>query len=65
MVRQRLVQAVADEPADRQVDPGFAHQVTIMNDPEQQPGEHQAHRDLGVDPGTAVVGAIAIGDLAR
>jgi hypothetical protein len=62
VIRQRLVQAVADGPADRQVHLGFTQQVTIMDDPEQQPGEHQPHRDLGVDPRAAVVGAITIGD---
>jgi hypothetical protein len=36
-----------------------------MNDPEQQPREHQAHRDLGVDPRAAVVGAVAVDDLTR
>ena len=36
-----------------------------VDDPEQEPGEHQARRDLGVDPRAAVVGAMAVGDLLR
>jgi hypothetical protein len=51
--------------ADRQVRLSFAQQPTIVDDPEQEPGEHQAHRDLGGDPRAAVVGAIAVGDLRR
>ena len=65
MVRQALVHALAAEPADRQVHLGFAHQPTIVDDPEQQPGQHQAQRDLGIDPRAAVVGAIEIGHLGR
>jgi hypothetical protein len=58
-----LVQTVAREPANGQVDLCLAHQPPVMDDAEQEPGQHQPHRDLGVDAGPAIVGAVKIGDL--
>lgn len=57
VIRQRLVQGVTDEPADREIDLRFPHQAPVMDDPEKKAGQHQAHSDLGVDAGAAVVGA--------
>ncbi len=34
-----------------------------MRKPEQEPRQHQADRDLGIDPRTTVVRASAVGDL--
>jgi hypothetical protein len=63
VVRQRLVQAVADEPADRHVRPGLAHRPPVVHDPERQSREHQPHRDLGVDAGPPRRGAVQRLDL--
>jgi hypothetical protein len=63
VVRRRLVQAVADEPADRQVHLGLAHQPPVVHDPEPQSREHQPHRALGVDAGPPRRGAVQRLDL--
>ena len=57
MVRQMLVQPVADEPPDRDVDLSFPHQPAVVHDAEQKAGEHQPHRHLRIDARTAVVRA--------
>ena len=62
MVRQSFVQAIANEPADRDVDLRFSHQLAVVDNSEQQVCEHQANRDLRIDPGPAVVRAIAVRD---
>jgi hypothetical protein len=56
-------QAVTDEPADREIDLGLAHQPSVMHDPEQKPGQHEPHCSLRVDAGAAVVGAVKVGHL--
>lgn len=58
VVGQRFMKAVADEPADRDVDRCLAHQATIMNDAEQETGQHQANRNLRIDARSTVVEAI-------
>ena len=63
MIRKPVVKTAADEPADRDVRPRFAHPSAVMRKPEQEPGQHQTDRDLWVDPRPTVVHAIAIGDL--
>jgi len=63
MVGQLLVQSIADEPADRYVHGGLAHQLTVMNDAEKETGNHQSQSRLGVDPRPPFLFAIAIGDL--
>ncbi len=60
MIRQTLVELVADEPADRDIDLRFPHQPTVMHNAEQQPGEHQPDRDLRIDAGPTVVHAVAV-----
>ncbi len=56
MIGQRFMEGIADEPADREVDLCFVHQAPILDDPEKKPGEHQAHRDFGIDTGSTLVG---------
>ena len=63
MVGQRLVQPVAHEPADREVDLRLPHQPPVMHDPEQEARQHQPDRDLRIDPRPAVRLAIEVGDL--
>src|SRR5690606_14370964 len=60
MVWKRLVQAVADEPPDPEVDLCLPHQPTIMNDPEQEAREHQPDGDFRIDPRSTVVLAVKI-----
>jgi hypothetical protein len=63
VVRQCLVQAVADEPPDGEVDLRLAQQPAVMHDPEQQARQHQPDRDFGVDPGPPGLGAVRRLDL--
>ena len=63
MIGQRLVQPVAREPADGEVDLRLPHQPPVMDDAQQEARQHQAHRDLRVDAGPTVVGAVEVGDL--
>src|SRR5215207_4470166 len=60
MVREHLVERVAHEPADGDVDLRFAHQPPIMDKPEQEACEHQPNCHLRVDPRPPVVGAVEI-----
>ena len=53
---------IANKPANGDIDLGLAHQLAIVNDASQQTGEHQPHRYLRIDPGPAILGAIAAGD---
>jgi len=40
MVGKSLVQGVADEPADGDIDVSFTHQFAVVDDPEQKTGQH-------------------------
>ena len=60
MIGQTLMQPVADEPPDRDVDLSFPHQPTVVHDAKQKAGEHQTHRHLRIDTRTAIVPAVAI-----
>jgi len=60
---QRLVQAIADEPPDPEVDLRLPHQATIVHDPEQEACEHQPDGDLRIDPRSPVVLAVEIRNL--
>ena len=53
----------AGEPADGKVDLRFAHQPTIMHDPEQKARKHQAERCLGIYPRPADIRGIELGHL--
>jgi hypothetical protein len=55
------MQAVTDEPSDGDIDVSLAHQLAIVDNAEQQPGEHQTYGNLWIDSWTAVTQAIAIG----
>jgi hypothetical protein len=57
------MQAVADEPADGDVDLSLAHQLAAVHDANEQSGEHQPNRDLRIDSRPPVVEAIIVGDL--
>ncbi len=46
---QRLVQAITAESVDREIDLRLPQQAPVVDDPEQEPGQHQPHRDLGID----------------
>ena len=61
MIRQPLVQAVPREPADREIDLCLSHQTPVMNDPQQEAGQHQAHCRLRRDPGPTRAGGVEIG----
>ena len=63
MIRKPVVKTAADELAGRDVRLRLAHQTAVMHKPEQEPGQHQADRDLRIDPRTTVVRASAVGDL--
>lgn len=52
MVRKPVVHAEPGKPADRQVDLRLAHQPAIMDNAEQKPGQHEAHRRLRINGGT-------------
>jgi hypothetical protein len=62
VVGKRLMEGVADEPADSDIDVSFAQQLAVVHDPEQQPGKHQSYGNLGIDSWPAITMAIAIGD---
>jgi hypothetical protein len=51
MIGQPVLQAVAGEPADRQIDLRLAQQPPVMHDPEQEAREHQPDRASGSIPG--------------
>ncbi|MNL82307.1 hypothetical protein D3C87_2096560 [compost metagenome] len=52
------MKAVADEPADRDVDRRLAHQAPVMNDAEQETGQHQANRNLRIDARATIIEAV-------
>ena len=56
------MKAVADKPADRDVDLRFAHQPAIMNDAKEKSRKHEPDRDFWIDARPAVLGAVAIGN---
>jgi hypothetical protein len=58
VIRQCLVQGIADEPADREIDLRLPHQSPVMNDAEEKTCKHQAHGDFGINAGAARVSAI-------
>jgi len=58
MVGQRFMKAVTNEPSDRNVDRGLTHQASIMNDAEQEAGQHQANRNLRIDARPAIIWAV-------
>ena len=51
MIRQHVGQAEPREPADRNVDLGFAHQPTVMDNTKQEPGQHEPQCNLGINAG--------------
>src|SRR3954470_16786921 len=57
------VQAVAHEPADREVDLRLAHQTPVMDQAEQEADQHQPNARLGVNAWPAVVGTVEISHL--
>ena len=63
MVRERIGELVAREPADSEVDLRLPHQLAIVHYPVEQPRYHQPDRRFRVDSGPAVVEAVEIGDL--
>ena len=48
------MQAVADEPANGDVDVSLAHQAPIVDDPDQEAGEHEPDGDLRIDAWASV-----------
>jgi hypothetical protein len=44
-------QAVTDEPADREIDLGLAHQPSVTHDPEQKPASMSRTAACGSMPG--------------
>src|SRR3954464_5443337 len=63
VVRPCLMQAVAHEPTDGEVDLRLAHQTPVVDQAEQEPGQHQPNRRLRVNPRPAVVGTVEISHL--
>jgi hypothetical protein len=63
VVRQDLVQAVAREPADGDVDLRLAQQPAIVDDAEQEASQHQPQRHLRVDARPTVVGTVDLSNL--
>ena len=64
MIWKNLVQAVADEPPDCDVDLSLAQQPPIVHHAQQKASEHQAHGHFGIDPRPAVVVAVKLRHLA-
>jgi len=64
VIGQRLMQRVADKPADREVHLRLAHQPAVMHDAEQESGQHQPNRHLWVDAGPTVIHAVDVAHLA-
>jgi hypothetical protein len=62
MMRQFLMQAVADEPAVGDVDLSLPYKLAVVHDTSEQTSEHQPNRHLGIDPRPPVVEAIIVGD---
>ena len=56
VVGQGLVQAIAAEPADREIDLRLPHQPPVVDDAEKEARQHQPDRDLGIDARPAVLG---------
>ena len=56
------MKAIADEPADRDVDLRFAHQSSVMNDTKKKTRQHQTDGDFRIDARPAVLGAVEIGN---
>jgi hypothetical protein len=52
----------SDEPADRDINLGLAHQLPIMHDADEQTGGHQPYRYLGIDPGPTITNTITVGN---
>ena len=62
MIRQRRVQAVAAEPADRQIDLSRAH-APVVDEAEEEAREHEADGHRGIDarpPGRGFVERFSI-----
>ena len=58
MIGKRFVQAVADEPTDRQVDLCLAQQSSVVRDPEQKAGQHEPNRHFRINSWAPVACAI-------
>lgn len=56
------MQAIAEEPADGDVDLSLTHQLAVVHDAGQQTGEHQPYRYLRIDAGPTIIKAITIGE---
>ena len=52
------MQAIADEPAYRDIHLRFSHQPAVMDDAEQKARKHQPDSHLGIDAGPPVVGTV-------
>jgi hypothetical protein len=63
MVGQHLVQAVAAEPADREIDLGLTHQPPVVDEAEQEAREHQPQGNLGIDARPSGRGIVELGHL--
>jgi hypothetical protein len=63
MVGQPVVKARTSKPPDVEVHPRLAHQPTVMDDAEQEAGQHEPHRRLGIDGGTADPGRVDLRQL--
>ena len=51
---------IASKPTNGDIDLGFTHQLAIVNDADEQTGEHQPDRHLRIDCWTAIFNAIAV-----
>ena len=63
MVGQRFMQAIAAEPADRELDLGLTHQPPVVDQAEQEAGEHEPKGDLGIDARPTNLGVVGFSDL--
>src|SRR3954468_17489885 len=63
MIGQHLVKAIADEPADRDIDLRLAHQLAVMHNAEQQARQHQPHGHFRIDARPAILGTIKLRNL--
>ena len=64
MVRQHVGQTETREPADRDVDLSLAHQAPVVDDADQEAGQHEPQCHLGIDawpPGA--IGRVALAHL--
>lgn len=63
-VRQGLVQGIADDTADREIDPSFSGSTAGHGQPRAQTRPHQPQGGVGIDARAAIVGTLTVDHLS-